>query len=81
MKIRIHFKTPDAVDYAIRSAVKREIPSDEEGRTKAYLVVQERDKLGEELRTLTDKFVSHGESVVIEFDTETNSAIVVEKGK
>ena len=82
MKFRVTFKTPDAVEYAITGQLIRAIPSEaslEEFTTED--VYEARQDLCAKLQSVTDKYVSYGESITIEFDSETDSATVVEKGK
>lgn len=79
MKFRVSFKTPDAVQYAIAGQLIHAIPPESTGENEG--VWDARQELKERLQAVTDKFVSHGECVTIEFDSETGTATVVEKGK
>ena len=58
MKLRIFFKTPDAVDYAVTDTV-RHIEDEEE-----------RYDTADELTQLCGKFIRYGEAVTIELDSE-----------
>ncbi len=57
MKIRISFKTPDALYYALR-----DMPREER----------------EEAETICSKWIQFGECVIIEIDTENETAKVLE---
>lgn len=75
MKITISFKDPDAVDYAIESAV--EVAVDE-----MCLPVDESNAVFEiktgKAREALSKFVEYGEYLRVEFDTEAGTATVLE---
>lgn len=68
MKFTVLFKTPDAIEYALKDLF-RGIPSDSD----------EHYELLHKAKDTSEKFVSHGEYVNIEFDTETQTATVVPK--
>jgi hypothetical protein len=68
MKIRIGFKTPDAVHYAAEEAVNE---------ASAVLDKYEAKEKIEDIKDQLSKWVRYGESVTIEFDLETNTARVV----
>jgi hypothetical protein len=67
MKIRVMFKTPDAVERAIDDVVDADDALDDEDRAL--------------LKTQADNFicgfVRYGELITIEFDTEAETATVV----
>lgn len=65
MKLRITFKTPDALDYVLSS-----LHSDYENVT---------EEEQEQIRIQLEKWISYGENVTIEFDTENNTATVCER--
>jgi hypothetical protein len=72
MKITVHFKTPDAVFYALQSAFPEmdedeDVEEDEDEKTENKLAVSE----------LISEFVEHDECVTVEFDTEAGTATVV----
>lgn len=67
MKFSILFKTPDALHYAIADALEYETDEDK------------RIELRGRIREVTDKFLSFGESINIEFDSELGTANVLEK--
>ena len=67
MKIRVFFKTPDAVENALDSMGLSEGNNDESQMEALF-----------EAKNLIEKYVRHGENVLIEFDTETKTAEVVE---
>jgi hypothetical protein len=64
MRIRVSFKTPDAVDSAIQDAVS-DLPEDEQ-----YDAERSMDDF-------VAKFVQYGEYVQIEFDDVAGTATVV----
>lgn len=74
-KITISFKTPDAVDYAIKEFVEREFEEktfDDEYERK--YAIQDREN---EIKKKLEKWVSWGEAVEIEFDLDKMEAKVV----
>lgn len=76
MKFKVHFKTPDAVDYAIKEAIAQSTPPDmSDAEADAFF-----SKKQDELLTCVLKWVKYGECVTIEFDTEADTAIVVPRG-
>ena len=79
MKIRIMFKTPDAVDDALDRAFPADFdPNDETPEEIAEEIAEENRVLKvEEARRKIEQFVRHGECVTIEFDLETGTAKVV----
>jgi len=64
MRIKITFKTPDAVDYVLNSRVCMENP-------------EKSVELMEEAMNTINQFVKYGEVISVEFDTETNTARVI----
>lgn len=77
MKLRVCFKTPDTVEYAINGALVYAITDENANDPEA--VDEARHQLKEDLKKVTEKYVSYGEEVTLEFDTETGTAIVVPK--
>ncbi len=77
MKLTVSFKTPDTVDYAIQDALKYDDVGD--SALDFDTLAEKRAVKREELQAVCDKFVSYGECVTIEFDTETKTATVIEK--
>lgn len=77
MKFTVNFKTPDAVEYALVNEFQYEHP-DENG-----LVPVSKGRLNKEhakvsdCLDLTDKFVSWGEYIAVEFDSEAGTATVI----
>ncbi len=68
MKFQVMFKTPDAVEYGLKSSGA---PEDGMGNL---------DKDDEDVQAcmkLASKFVRYGEYVTIEFDTSTQTATVL----
>lgn len=78
MKFTAIFKTPDAIEYGIIKELsylhKDKNESDEEYRDK-------QNELRYMLQDCAEKFVAYGEMIVVEFDTETMTAIVVPKSR
>lgn len=77
MKISITFKDPDvvgdAIDEAVRASLKElGLPKEEQD---AVFDVR-RESVNEKL----DKWISHGEYVTVEFDTDAGTATVKERG-
>ena len=68
MKIRITFKTPDAVDDAIND-LELDENLDEEAKLEVLDSVTE----------FINKFVKYGELITVEFDTEDKTATVVSR--
>ena len=64
-KIRVVFKTPDAVDMAVQEAVQENTPVD----------IQ--DQAAEQIKKSLEKFVRWGEQITVEFDTEAGTATVI----
>jgi hypothetical protein len=67
MKFQVIFKTPDAVEYGLKYSGA---PEDGMGNL---------DLQDEEVQTcisLTKKFIAYGETITIEFDTETQTATI-----
>ena len=69
MKFRVTFKTPSA----IADVVKRESSTHSESEVEGL-------NYAAEMYAATAKFVSYGECITIEFDTETGTAVVVPRG-
>ena len=67
-KIRIHFKTPDAVNYAL---IDHGLMSSEDRYEGRY------EGTAEDAEAVISKFVRYGELCTIEIDTETQTATVV----
>lgn len=73
MKFQVSFKTPDTVEYTINGIlIDAKYPNNVD-RTNAIA------ELRDQLYAIADKYISYGECITIEFDTETQTAIVVEK--
>ena len=69
MKINAIFKTPDAAHYAIESAKNKEL----------VLKGISRDKVGDfkhSLQEFLSHWITNGECIEVEFDTETLTATV-----
>jgi hypothetical protein len=77
MKLRVSFKTPDAVEYAIQGELVYAITDENQNNPDA--VAEAREQLKADLEAVTNKYVRYGEEVTLEFDTETGTAIVVPK--
>jgi len=76
MKIRVTFRTPDAVEDAILKEVTAAVSgryNSEEDR------IQEAGTLKRNAWRSIDRWVRHGENLVVLFDTDTGTAEVVPK--
>jgi hypothetical protein len=76
MKFKVHIKDPDGFYDAINDAVKEQLqalslPDDEKG---ALHYVK-----SEKVASFLKQWVKYGECMVVEFDTETNSATVLRR--
>jgi hypothetical protein len=73
MKFRITFKTPDAVSDAIDDHGFAPNRNDSEEQADAKY------EFASKMKKVADKFVSYGECVTLEFDTDTQTCEVVSK--
>lgn len=71
MKFQVSFKTPDAAEYAINGVLQYGEWAD----------ADERDELKSKLEATAEKFISYGECITVEFDSDTGTATVVPKRK
>lgn len=78
MKFRIQLKDPDGFcdgfDDAVRESVSNIDGLDDDERSEVL------DKRGETLRKFSGRWVQYNEYITIEFDTDANTAKVVELG-
>jgi len=74
MKFTITFKTPDAMDDAIKDAVFAESDCDCGLCPKCREIRRENEP---PIRAVAEKFIEYGEYVYIELDTETGTATVL----
>lgn len=72
MRIRLGFKTPDVVEYAVNDAVESEMSKDGIGPDVDPV------ELKYEATKACEKFIRYGECVTIEIDTDTGTAEVLE---
>lgn len=77
MKLRIFFKTPDAVRDAIEDNLTDCLPEGMDPDSDEAWEL--RSKTKESLEALTGKYIRYGECVTLEFDTETETVTVVAK--
>ena len=73
MKFRVTFKTPDAVSDAIERYGFAPDKSDSEEQ------IESKYHFTSKMKVVTEKFVSYGECVTLEFDTDTQTCEVVSK--
>jgi len=73
MKFRVMFKTPDAISDAIYDHGFSLKPTDSEEEADAKF------EFATKMKKVADKFVSYGECVTLEFDTDTQTCEVVSK--
>lgn len=89
MKFRVTFKTPDALDYAIKDMNGSEscgAPECGDNGNPSMCVDCEysSDLVRDaeyEARALADKFIRYGECVTVEFDTDAKTCVVVPASK
>lgn len=74
MRFSITFKTPDAMDDAIKDAVFADSDCDCGLCPECREVRQEKEP---SLRKVAEKFIEYGEYITIELDTETGTATVI----
>lgn len=78
MKFRVTVKDPDVFADAVQEAVEDELAT-------LDLHEDELEAVGEKRRERTmdaiSKWVEYGEYIVVEFDTEAGTAVVVPKGR
>ncbi len=74
MKIVVSFKTPDALEYAIKEHLEAEQVADDDGMPDPE---NGHDDMFDELKEKLSEWVEYGECVSIEFDTEAGTATVL----
>jgi hypothetical protein len=79
MKIKITLKDPDGVSNAIMDAVKEQLAaiSGLDERERDELADGRTEQIGEKL----GRWITYGEYVSIEFDLDTMTATVLERGR
>lgn len=79
MKLQIHFKTPDAVDIAIESALSCELleRGGDDTLCEDNFDGDEFEEKKRELEKFLEQWIEWGECVRIEFDTEANTAEIL----
>lgn len=83
MKFRISFKTPDAIDYAINDATGDDSCGDPEHAggsgmcLDCELTSDQNRELADKMRACAEKFIEYGECLVVEFDTDTGTCVVI----
>lgn len=80
MKFKVTFKTTDAIETAINEKAHdcNENCEDDKISCERSFSLGEKDMIS--MQTVADKF-SDGEYIVIEFDTETKTCIVIPRNK
>jgi hypothetical protein len=73
MKISITFKTPDALDYAVKEIVDQQHEEDD-----APWDEYESEEREEALKEKFKKWVEYGELITVDFDLEAGTATVKE---
>lgn len=66
MKVRLSFKTPDVIDYAIEDLLLD--PNNDPDTN-----IEQINKV----KTTCDKWVKYGECITVEIDTEDNTCVVL----
>ena len=69
MKVRLTFKTPDVVDYAIEDLD----PVDDQNLEDLGESEAEAEDLKDDIRRSCEKWVKNGEYLTVEIDTETGT--------
>jgi hypothetical protein len=79
MKFTVMFKDPDGVWEALADAAKHSIESVDglSNRERENLAESRKEQLGE----FASRWIEYGEYLEVEFDTESNTARIVEKGR
>jgi len=75
MKISVTFKDPDVVSDAIERAIENTIEPQEGLDNEAVAAIVESKKT--DLEEALEKWISYGEYITIEFDTEAKTATVI----
>lgn len=78
MKLRVTFKTPDALFYALEDLI---ITDHDEEDPPDLDVSTEAGEIYDEAESVCKKFIKYGEYCIIEIDTETETARVVPVGE
>lgn len=75
MKIRVTFKTPDAIDSAARELAIAEVGEHQDDREDIERMSDEYESAKKKLQ----KWISGGEYLTVEFDLDAMTATVIEK--
>lgn len=78
MKLRVSFKTPDALEYALEDTISEVDPEElgfDDLRVEEAEI--EREEQIAEAKSVAERFINYGETVTIEIDTETGEARVI----
>jgi hypothetical protein len=76
MKFKVHIKDPDGFGDAIDDAVREQLSAlDLPDNEKALL----HDSRSEKLSSFLKQWVQYGECMVVEFDTDANTATVMKR--
>ena len=82
MKLRVSFKSPDAVYYAVAEAVRNLEPETPEEKTDFLELDGDLDRWrswqAKQLTEFTERWVQHEETITVEFDTTAGTARLVE---
>lgn len=76
MKIKVTLKDPDGVYESIRDAVRESLANKDLDDDEIDLLIENRV---EKVNDILKKWIEYGEYITIEFDTEEETAIVVER--
>lgn len=72
MKFIVNFKTPDAVNDAIKEYARQWLPEPDSLEDESLLC-----DITDKLQTCALKWVHYGECISVEFDTEADTATVI----
>ncbi len=76
MKFKVTFKDPDTLNDAISNAIRNTLePQEGFDEEEVEMVVEDRKK---DIEKSVEAWVKYGEYITIEFDTELNTAIVIQ---
>jgi len=78
MKVQITFKNPDAIDNGIDEAITSEKLVEALGEDDIEDFVEVEESIREDVKVDLAKWISYNEYVTIEFDTEAETAKVLE---
>lgn len=79
MKFKVTLKSPDSFDYAIYDLLKQERETLEESGMESDLINEQMEIFENDVREFMSAWVSGGEYVTMEFNSDTKTCMVVPK--